>query len=196
MRRLALFILMILACVCAFSLAAALKKPLLYVAFLNVGNSDAVLITSPSGNRMLVDGGPDQSILQALGGEIPFYSRSIDLALAVSEKSSDIGGLPSVLERFSVGAFIDSGLPSKTTTYRNLLDEVSQENIPHITANISDDINLGGGAHFFILSSGAEITGRIAYGATSISIPGDMPTFASSTSDIIFESDGINTWRK
>lgn len=197
MRRLALVILIILLCFCAFSASAVLKRPLLQVAFFNVGAGDAVLITSPSENTMLIDGGPDQSVLQAIGRVLPFYVRSIDVVLATSQKNSDIGGLPFIIDRFNVGAFIDSGLPSKTTTYRTLLNEVSQKNIPRPTAQIGDDINLGDGAHFLVLSSGAEITGEIIYGNTSILIPDDIPTFsASSTENIVFESDGTNIWRK
>ena len=194
MRKASLIILLILLCVVLFSIIAVFKKPLLQIAFLNVGAGNAVLVTTPSGNRILIDGGPDQSVLQALGGEMPFYSRSIDVVLATSQKSSDTGGLPFVLERFNIGAFIDSGLSPKTTTYRTLLDDVGEKNIAHITANIGEDVNLGGGAHFLILSSGAEITGRIVYGATFISIPSDIP--ATSTSDVVFESDGKNIWEK
>ncbi len=195
MRRLALSILIILTCVCAFGAYSVLKTPLLQVAFLNVGQGDAILITSPSGNRMLIDGGPDQSVLQALGRTLPFYVHSLDIVLATSQKNSDVGGLPFVLDRFDLGAFIDSGLFSKTTTYRNLLAEVSQKYIPHITAQIGDSINLGDGASFVIFSSGAEITGKIIYGQTSISIPADIPNLASSTGDIILKSDGENITR-
>jgi len=192
MRRLALVILIILVCVCAFGAYAVLKRPLLQVAFLDVGAGDAILITSPSDNILLIDGGPDQSVLQALGRVLPFYVRSINAVLATSQKNSDIGGLPFIIDRFNVGAFIDSGLPSKTTTYKTLLDAVSSKNIPRVTAQTGDNIDLGDGAHFFILSSGAEITGKIVYGQTSISIPEDIPNLASSTSDVIFESDGVN----
>ena len=194
MNKFSLAVLTILILVCVFLSVAVFEKPLLQVAFLNVGQGDSILVTSPSGNRILIDGGPDQSVLQALGGEMPFYSRSIDVVLATSQKSSDTGGLPFVLERYNIGAFIDSGLTPKTTTYRTLLDDVGEKNIAHITANIGEDVNLGGGAHFLILSSGAEITGRIVYGATFISIPSDIP--ATSTSDVVFESDGKNIWKK
>ena len=188
MRKASLIILLILLCVALFSGIAVLKSPLLQIAFLNVGQGNAILITSPLGNSMLIDGGPDQSILQALGRVLPFYKRSIDVVLATSQKSSDVGGLPFIFERFNVGAFVDSELDSKTTTYRTLVDDVNSKNIPRITANIGNQINLGGGVSFLILSSGAEVTGKILYGATSISIPEDIP--ATSTHDIILESDG------
>lgn len=196
MRRLAFIVLIILICVGVFVSIDALKRPLLQVAFLNVGQGEAILVTSPSGNRMLIDGGPDQSVLQALGRVLPFYIRSIDVVLATSEKSSDTAGLPFVLDRFDVGAFIDGGMPANTTTYRTLLGEVQNKNIPHITERIGGDIGLGDGAHFLVQSSGAEITGKIIYGATSISIPADIPDMASSTSDIVLESDGNNLWKK
>ena len=195
MNKFSLIILIILLCICTYLGLAVSAKPLLQVAFLNVGKGDAVLITSPEGDRVLIDGGPDKSVLQALGREMPFYEHSIDLVLATSQKSSDIGGLPFVFDRFNVEAFVDSGSISGAT-YRDIEDDITEKNIPEISVKIGNDIDFGNGTKFVILSSGAEITGKIIYGATAISIPADIPAFASSTDDIVFESDGINIWRK
>ncbi len=181
---------------CAFGAYAALKRPLLHIAFLNVGAGNSILITSPSGNSMLIDGGPDQSVLVALGGKC-LFTPDLSMPSLPHRRKFQTRAVcllfSSVLmsERLSIRDF-----RSKTTTYKTILNEVFVKKIPHITTNIGDDINLGDGAHFLILSSGAEI-GQIIYGQTSISIPEDIPTFsASSTENIVFESDGTNIWRK
>lgn len=194
MRKASLIILLVLFCCVLYTGSLVFKKPLLRVAFLAIGQGDAVLVVSPSGNTMLIDGGPDKSILTALGSVLPFYSRSIGLVLATSQKSSAIGGLSPVLDRFTVGAFVDAGLVPTTAASRSLLDQVSSRHIPHIAAAIGEDIDLGDGVRFSVLSSGAEITGRLSYGLASFSIPADIP--ATSTDAVVFESDGRSVWRK
>jgi len=193
--KFSLIILIIFLCICTYLGLAVSAKPLLQVAFLNVPKGDAILITSPEGNRVLIDGGPDKSVLPALGREMSFYEHSIDLVLATSQKSSDIGGLPFVFDRFNVGAFVNSGSIS-SATYRDIEDDITEKNIPEISVKIGDEIDIGDRTKFVILSSGAEITGKIIYGETEISFPADIPAFASSTNDIVFESDGVNIWKK
>ena len=194
MNKFSLTVLIILIFICVAFGIAVLKNSLLQIAFLNVGKGNSILITTPTGNRVLIDGGPDKSVLQALGRAMPFYEHSIDFVLATTQKSSDIGGVPFVLDRFNVKTFADSGNLSGGN-YRAISDEIAQKNISHISVNIGDDISLGGGAHFLISSAGAEITGKIVYGSTAISIPADIPSFASSTDDIVLYSDGENISR-
>ena len=45
--------------------------------FLNIGQGDAIYLETPGGYRILVDGGPDNKILNYLGSELPFYSKKI-----------------------------------------------------------------------------------------------------------------------
>lgn len=70
---------------------------------LDVGEKgSATLVRAPSGATILIDAGPDASILRALGKELPPWQRKIDLVLLTSEKSSSAGGLPDVLGRYRV----------------------------------------------------------------------------------------------
>ena len=62
--------------------AAALDRPdgVLRVAFVDVGQGDAIFITTPRGNQILVDGGPTPSkITRYLGENMPFLDRTIEI---------------------------------------------------------------------------------------------------------------------
>ncbi len=76
---------------------------ILKVSVLEVGEKgSAVLVRSPNGKIILIDTGPDASILRALGKELPPWQRKIDVVLLTSEKSSAAGGLPDVLSHYKV----------------------------------------------------------------------------------------------
>ena len=65
----------------------------LTVAFLNVGQGDAIYIEAPNGNQLLIDGGRGRAVLRELGAVIPLYDRSIDVVLATHPDADHIGGL-------------------------------------------------------------------------------------------------------
>jgi beta-lactamase superfamily II metal-dependent hydrolase len=50
----------------------------LKVSALNIGQGDSILIESPSGVTMLVDGGPDDSLLSRLNEESGFLKKRIN----------------------------------------------------------------------------------------------------------------------
>ena len=53
-----------------------------HVVVLDVGQGDAILVTGPTGGRMLVDGGPDPDrLLVALDARVPPWDRRIDLVV-------------------------------------------------------------------------------------------------------------------
>ena len=84
------------------------SSPKLKVAFLDVGQGDAIFIEAPGGKQMLVDGGANNSVLRELGKVMPFYDRSIDVVLATHADQDHIGGLVEVLKRFQVDLFIET----------------------------------------------------------------------------------------
>ncbi len=75
----------------------------LHVIFLDVGHGDAVYIQTPSGRQVLIDGGPDpRQTLAALGKQMPFWDRSLDLVVLTSPDADRLTGLLPVLERYEV----------------------------------------------------------------------------------------------
>src|SRR3989338_4096570 len=95
-RKLKLVAMIVLLFLAIFSFYVAFReerKGILTVAFLNIGQGDAIFIEAPSGNQILIDGGPGKSILRELSKVMPFYDRSVDVVLATHADQDHVGGL-------------------------------------------------------------------------------------------------------
>ncbi len=90
----------------------------LHVWFLNVGHSNGVLIQSPGGAHILVDGGRFPSrLLTALGDRLPFYDHTIELLAITHPDRWDIGALNAVASRYQIGAVLYHGQPNQTPEF-------------------------------------------------------------------------------
>ncbi len=164
----------------------------LKVAFLDIGQGDAIFIESPIGVQVLIDGGRGDEILRELARVMPFYDRSINLVIATHPDSDHIGGLPTVLKRFRVDKIIRPGVAHSTPATESLLLSISKENnsgTKEILARRGQVYDLGGGeagrVELHILfpdrdvsdfeTNTASVVARLTYGDTSVILTGDSP---------------------
>jgi competence protein ComEC len=187
--KLRLIILIILLFAAFFSLYVAFKEDRqgeLMVAFLNIGQGDAIFIESPSGNQMLIDGGQGRSILRELSKVMPFYDRSIDAVLATHPDQDHIGGLPEVFQKYEVGLFMEPGVSADTSAYEELKGKIEILKIERLEARRGMVVDLGGGAFLEILfpdrdpsgmeTNSASIVTQLTYGEHEFLLTGDSPT--------------------
>ncbi len=172
-----------------FAYAQKDSSNLLKVAFLDIGQGDAIYIEAPNGKQMLIDGGPDGKILQRLSEVMPFGDRSINIILATHVDSDHISGLSYVLNNYKVDDVIENGATSKTMVYRNLEKEILKNKIPKIIANNKMRIILDKekNIYFDILfpdrdvskmdSNDGSIVGRLVYGNESFMLTGDATIY-------------------
>ena len=85
----------------------------LKVAFLDVGQGDAIFIEAPNGNQILIDGGPNKSVLRELSKQMPFYDRSIDGIILTHPHLDHYGGFVDVLDNYKINFEMDSGNNNK-----------------------------------------------------------------------------------
>jgi len=79
----------------------------LHVAFLDVGQGDAIFVQTPSGRQVLVDGGPSPSrLLDHLGRRMPFWDHDLDLVVLTHPDDDVLAGLIPVLERYRVDGVV------------------------------------------------------------------------------------------
>jgi competence protein ComEC len=162
-----------------------ISKSELTVAFLDVGQGDAIFIKSPSGQQMLVDGGSNNVVLRQLGQIMPFYDRSLDVVLATHTDQDHIGGLIEVLKRFKVDLFIRTNATSSSVVYQELEDLIKQKNITEIIITGPEILSLGLETKFNILfpnqntagweTNDSSIVGKLTYGQNSFLLTGDSP---------------------
>ena len=191
--RLGAIALLLMANAGIFYLAFAPKHHGLRVSFIDVGQGDSILIQGPTGVTMLVDGGPDRSVVRELPHLMGPLSRRIDIMVETHPDKDHISGLSDVLENFDVHAFMSPGLPSDTNVYLRLVNAVSNEKgISAYVAHRGMRISLGGGAYADVLypdkdvshlhaTNDASIVLHVVYGSTSFMLTGDLPSTIEDT---------------
>ena len=139
--------------------ACALVTPQneLRVSFLDVGQGDAILIRTPSGHNILIDGGPSsEDIGLRLGEELPFWDRDIDLVILTHPDSDHLTGLVEVLSHYNVGQVLEPDLSSLEDFNSPLYDEwqrlIEERGIEHTFAQAGQLIDLGDGITLEVLN--------------------------------------------
>jgi len=160
----------------------------LRVSFLDIGQGDSILIQSPTGTTMLVDGGPDRSVLRQLSQRLLPWQRHIDALVETHPDKDHISGLGDVLERYRVSTFLEPGIPDQTSVSRHVMDDMAIEpGLTHIIAHRGQRIHLGGGAYADVLfpdrdeshqtaTNDGSIVLHVVYGSTSFMLTGDLPS--------------------
>jgi competence protein ComEC len=139
--------------------AVALTAPdgKLHISFLDVGQGDAVLIQTPNGQNILIDGGPDpQKINLELSKKLPFWDRTIDLVVCTQPQADHVTGLVDVLQRYKVKQVLESGVSYNSSIYQEWLRLVEDKGIEYNIARAGQEIDLGGGITMKILNPPPE----------------------------------------
>lgn len=153
-------------------------------AMLDIGQGDALYIEGPNGNQVIVDGGPGDALLSQLSKVMPFFDRSIDLIVNTNPDKDHFEGFIPLLDRYKVGAFVESGTEASTNPlWSELKKKIVDKNIPDIIAKRGQRIDLGDGAYIDILFPDRDVSGlahndgsivaRLVYGSTSVLLTGD-----------------------
>jgi len=115
----------------------------LHLVFCDVGQGDAIFLTTPSGKQLLVDGGPNDQVLSCLSHHMLFWDRDLDLVALTHPQSDHLTGLISVLERFKVENLLTSGVENNTEQFKTWKNEIANPKIVKTIAQRGQKINLG-----------------------------------------------------
>jgi competence protein ComEC len=117
----------------------------LHVVFCDVGQGDAILITTPSRKRILVDGGVDESIFACLSAHMPFWERRIDLMILSHPHADHLNGLVSVLDRYTISYFATEPLKNDTAGFKELLRKIKEKRVTSTSVLAGIVIRIGDG---------------------------------------------------
>lgn len=161
------------------------RQGVLTVAFLDVGQGDAIYIEAPNGNQILIDGGPGAKTLRSLGKVMPFYDRSLDLVIATHPDQDHIGGLPAILERMNVLGVMTGDNPVETGAYITFEKIIDAKNIVRVFAHRGEKVILDDGVILEILfpdrstagweTNTGSIVALLTYGDDKFLFTGDSP---------------------
>jgi len=168
------------------------------IIFFDIGQGDSALIRFENKEKMLVDCGPDRSVLNKLGRYLPFYDRTIDYLIVTHFDLDHYGGCDEVLERYKVkNILINSDNKSGDKYFDNWAVSLKEEraNVKIVTSSFSFDI---AGARIEVLSPDPNIPSSIISGNNHSIVfrltHGTTTVFFSADMEEPVEKELINYW--
>lgn len=162
----------------------------LTVAYLDIGQGDAIYIEAPNGHQMIIDGGPNETLMSALPPVMPMGDMSIDVMMVTNPDLDHYSGFLPLLDAYDVGAVVEPGTTNEFSMYGELEKKIREEGAEHILARKGETIMLDPehSVYFEILfpdrnvstwkSNDGSIIGRLVYGDTSFLFTGDATMLA------------------
>ncbi len=126
-----------------FGFLGSLPDGKLRLVFCDVGQGDAIYIRFPDGRDMLVDGGPNNKVLECLGNHMPFWDRSLDIVLLTHPQKDHLQGLIEVVRRYDVSFFVKSDIGNNTEGYKALVDSLGERKTRVKTVTAGERITMG-----------------------------------------------------
>jgi competence protein ComEC len=127
----------------------------LHVTVLDVGTGEAVLVQSPTGRAVLINGGASTNKLSdALGRRLPYFDRSLDWLMVADIDEEDLAGLAGNLERFEPRNVLWAGNYAGTRAAGDLWTRIGNLSIPTTRMQAGQALELGNGARLSALSVG------------------------------------------
>jgi competence protein ComEC len=126
---------------------------LLHVTILDIGTGDAVLIQTPTGRSVLINGGPSTVRLSdTLGRRLPPFNRTLDWLVVADIDNEDLSGLTGNLERFTPANVLWSGNTYGTRSATELWTALLTTSTPITRMQSGQSLDLGSGASMQVLS--------------------------------------------
>lgn len=125
----------------------------LHLTVLEAGSGEALLIRTPAGRSLLINGGPSANALAGeLGRRLPLGRREIDFLVVAATREPQIAALPPALERFQAQNVLWAGPAAAGYSARELRKRLAAQNIPVIEMRSGHALDLGDGARLEALA--------------------------------------------
>ena len=114
----------------------------LHLVMCDVGQGDAIFIRTANGSDILIDGGPDDSVLTCLKNHMPFWDRDIEIMVLTHPHADHLTGLISVVKRYNVMHYFTENVEHKTLINKKLQDTLAANNLTAKYTYSGDRIDL------------------------------------------------------
>lgn len=176
----------ILVTVPVFWLTYAAPKDL-EVNFLDVGQGDSILIKTPFGQNILIDGGSDSTIIKRLGESLAWWDKRIDLMVLSHPHDDHVAGLIDVIKQYNVEQILYTGVIHTSPTYLEWLELIRERKIFLVIIDRPQKISMGKNCYLDILYPQESLLGKevnnlnnssmvikLVYGNTKFLFTGDV----------------------
>ncbi|MDX9913809.1 MAG: ComEC/Rec2 family competence protein [Candidatus Moranbacteria bacterium] len=177
--------LLAIALILGIIIVASKKKSDLKVYFLDVGQGDAILVTSGN-NQVLIDSGRNGRItLEKLGRSMPFWDRKIETLIVTHPDADHYGGFDEVLDFYRVENIIKTEAKNDSGEWLNLLDKLKNKKVTEINPGVGTKIIFPSGANMEIIypvgnldikedKNENSIVTRLVFGENEFLFTGDL----------------------
>lgn len=125
------------------------------VVFFDVGQGDSIFIQGREHVQVLIDGGPDKTIVQKLSRTLPLFDRTIELVVLTHGDLDHLSGLIEVLKRYRVQRVLFIKEQRDEPAYNYWLELIREKGIEVIEARSGQNFQLTDGAFLEVLSPSA-----------------------------------------
>lgn len=159
----------------------------LELTFFDVGQGDASLVRTTTGQNILIDGGPNRTILSSLSKSLPWWDRGIDLMVLSHPHDDHVSGLTEVLENFQVKKILSTGVVHTSPSYLSFLSTIKESGTELVLARAEQSIVLDKETKLIIIYpfdvlageevgnlNNASIVAKLEYKNTSVLFTGDI----------------------
>lgn len=123
----------------------------LHIIFCDVGQGDAIVIRTPSGKMVVVDGGSNDAVVSCLQSHMPFWEKDIALLTLTHPHLDHMVGFLPLLDTYRVQRFMTEKLANTTDMYAELERKISFKKIPKTIVRAGDTISFADGVTIKII---------------------------------------------
>ncbi|OGY94171.1 MAG: hypothetical protein A2406_01685 [Candidatus Komeilibacteria bacterium RIFOXYC1_FULL_37_11] len=158
------------------------EKKQLEIYFLDVGQGDAILIRSPQGQNILIDGGPDNQLLSELGQVLPWWERQIDYVIVSHYHDDHLTGLIELLNKYKIKNVLVTAHQPDDFLYQVWADKLLAKNIKPTVVKAGDSFVASDGLSWQVILADSEhedynensLVIRLTYHNKSFLLTGDL----------------------
>ncbi len=147
----------------------------LHMTFCDVGQGDAIFVRTPGGKNILIDGGPDKSILSCLSDHMPFWERKIDMVILTHPHDDHFSGIYYLVDRYITSSFVTEKLSNPTIGFKSMMDAIIRKKVPIRYVVAGDRFIIGDGVAITVIGPSEEYLLRTSPGGSI----GESKEFAS-----------------
>lgn len=158
----------------------------LKVTFFDVGQGDSTLIETPNQSKIIIDGGPDNSVLAKIGRYFSFFERAVDVLIITHPDSDHLAGAVEIAKNYDIGLILVNGKSCATKICAEFDKIIKEKKTKVIAAQTGQKFDFGNNIKMdiflpniaFAMSGKDEdnnfsIISRLDYGADSFLFMGD-----------------------
>lgn len=158
------------------------------VFFLDVGQGDSAVFSLPGSVQILIDGGPDEVVLDELAAVMPPSDRELEYVFLTHPDLDHIGGFEHILDSYKIDNLYTSGKQAESKTYQRIAKKIDEQKISEFSLGVGDEVSLGEYFSVDILWPNKDQVGDLSSNDSSLVMKFDAPGDA----DVMMLADAEN----